>query len=197
MPITYRVMPGNAEDSTTHIATRDRCQTIAGTPSFLYVADSKLATHENVGHIATNARRLTIVPRTRKEDETGRAWIASGGIDWVEVSRRAGKRKDDPDEVYWSVPAPSCSAEGYRIVWFCSSSKRVNGAASRIDRIERARAGLCEFATSPSSPRSRLKSRLAAEDAAKKVVVEANAVRWVRFEVTDEVVTEFRQERRG
>lgn len=192
-----RIRP-NTEDSTTHVATWDRCAKIAGAPSFLYVADSKLCTHENMGHIAKNGGRfLTIVPRTRKEDEIGRAWIASGAADWVEISRREAKPKDDPDEVYWAVPAPSCSAEGYRIVWFCSSAKRVNDAASRSDRIERARAGLAELATSLSSPRCRLKSRVAAEEAAKKVVAEAQAVRWVRFEVTDEVATEFRQERRG
>lgn len=44
VPITYRMMPGNTEDSTTHIATWDRCSKIAGTPSFLYIADSKFCT---------------------------------------------------------------------------------------------------------------------------------------------------------
>ncbi|MGH9028547.1 MAG: IS1634 family transposase [Acidimicrobiales bacterium] len=198
VPITYRMVDGNTEDSTTHITTWERCCKIAGTRSFLYVADSKLCTRDNMDHIAKNhGRFLTILPRTRKEDETGRAWIAAGQVAWAEVSRRPGERKGDPDEVYWAVPAPSCSSEGYRVVWFRSSTKRANDAASRAERIERARAGLKELAGSLSSPRCRLKSRLAVEEAAKVVVTAANALRWVRFEVQDEVDTEFRQERRG
>ncbi|MGH8989318.1 MAG: IS1634 family transposase, partial [Acidimicrobiales bacterium] len=198
VPITYRMVDGNTADTTTHIATWERCFKIAGTTLFLYVADSKLCTRDNMDHIARNhGRFLTILPKTRKEEGAGRAWIAAGQVDWVEVSRRPGKRKGDPDEVYWAAEAPSCSAEGYRIVWFRSSTKRVNDALSRAERIERARSGLEELAGSLSSSRCRLKSRLGIEDAAKEVIAAANARRWVRFEVHDEVTTEFRQERRG
>ena len=198
VPITYRMMDGNTEDSTTHIATWDRCRRIAGTPSFLYVADSKLATRDNMGHIAGHGGRfLTILARTRKEDEIGRAFIATGPVDWAEVLRRPGRRLGDPDEVYSAVPAPSCSAEGYRVVWFRSSTKRAHDAATRLARIERAHAGLRELAVTLSSPRCRLKSLEAVEDAARKVVTAAEATRWVRFVVTDQVVVDYRQERRG
>ena len=198
VPITYRMVDGNVEDSTTHITTWERCRAIAGRSGFLYVADSKLCTRDNMDHIARNGGRfLTILPKTRKEDELGRAWIASGAVTWGEIARRPGKRKDDPDEVYWAAEAPSCSAEGYRIVWFRSSVKRMNDALSRNDRIEKARADLQDLAGSLSSPRCQLKSRQAVEDAAGKVVASHMAGRWVRFEVADDVVTEFRQERRG
>ncbi|MHB8301144.1 MAG: IS1634 family transposase [Dermatophilaceae bacterium] len=198
VPITYRMADGNTEDSTTHITTWERCRGIAGHSAFLYVADSKLCTRDNMDHIAKHRGRfLTILPRTRKENETGRAWIASGSVPWAEVSRRPGKRKDDPAQTYWAAPAPSCSAEGYRITWFCSSVKRENDAASRSDRIEAARAQLAELATSLASSRCQLRSRSAVEDAAKALVAEHGAVRWVRFEVSDEVTSTFRQERRG
>lgn len=198
VPITYRMVDGNTEDSTTHTATWQRCCKVAGTTLFLYVADSKLATRDNMDHIANNGGRfLTILPKTRTEEGAGRAWIAQGEVDWVEVSRRAGKRKGDPDELYWAAEAPSCSAEGYRIVWFRSSTKRVNDAVSRAERIERAHGGLEQLARSLRSPRSRLKTRSAVEEAAKEVIASAKAARWVRVEVHDEVTTEFRQERRG
>src|SRR5665647_3070866 len=94
----------------------------AGRAGFLYVADSKLATRDNMDHIASQGGRfLTILPRTRSEDKTGRAWLAKGPVPWTEISRRPGKRTADPDEIYWAVPAPSCSQEGYRIVWMRSS----------------------------------------------------------------------------
>lgn len=186
------------EDSTTHIATWDRCRRIAGTPSFLYVADSKLATRDNMGHIAgLGGRFLTILPRTRKEDEIGRGFIAAGPVDWTEVLRRPGRRLGDPDEVYSAVPAPSCAAEGYRIVWFRSSTKRTHDAATRLARIEQAPRWPRRAAASLSSVRCRLKSLEAVEDAARKVVTAAGATRWVGFAVTDEVVVDYRQERRG
>lgn len=197
-PITYRMADGNTEDSTTHIATWERCRKIAGRSGFLYVADSKLCTRDNMDHIAGNhGRFLTILPRTRKEEEAGRAWLTSGPIQWVEVSRRPGKRKDDPDEVYWAVPAPSCSAEGYRITWFRSSVKRTNDAVARGERIGTAQLALGELVRSLSSPRCHLKSIAAVENAARAVIASARATRWVRFEVGDELVVEFRQERRG
>ncbi len=198
VPITYRMMDGNTEDSTTHIATWDRCVRIAGTPSFLYVADSKLATRDNMGHIAEHGGRfLTIMPRTRKEDGIGRAFIASGALEWTEVSRRTGRRLGDPDEVYSAVPAPSCSAEGFRIVWFRSSTKRTHDASTRLARIEQAHAGLRELATSLRSVRCRLKNIEAVEDAAQRVLNAAHAARWVQFSVTDEVTLDYRQEHRG
>lgn len=198
VPITHQMADGNTEDSTTHIATWDRCRAIAGRPGFLYVADCKLATRDNMDHIASNRGRfLTVLPRTRREDAAGRAWLAAGPIDWAEISRRPGKRKADPPELYCAVAAPTCSAEGYRIIWIRSSTKRTHDAAARADRIERGATALGELSTSLASTRCRLKSRVAVEDAARAAVAQAGAARWLRFEVGEEIDSDYRQERRG
>jgi hypothetical protein len=198
VPLTYRLVDGNTEDSTTHIATWDELVAMLGTAGFTYVADCKLATRDNMDHIAKNhGRFLTILPKTRKEDETGRAWIATGAPSWVEISRSPGKRKHDPPQVYWALEAPSCSAEGYRIVWVRSSSKRTDDAAARLDRIERACARLAELNENLSSTRCRLKSRAAVQDAADAVLGETGATRWVRTQVNDAVEHEHRQVGRG
>lgn len=203
VPITHHLADGNTEDSTTHIATWESCRAIAGRADFLYVADCKLATRDNMDHIAGQGGRfLTILPRTRTEDHTGRAWLATEPVPWAEIARRPGKRKADPNEIYWAVPAPTCSAEGYRIVWMRSSSKRAHDAAARAERIERATAALAQLAAGLAFPRCKLKSRVAVEDAAQAAVAQAavaqaGATRWVRFEVTDDVTPDFRQERRG
>jgi transposase len=198
VPILHRLADGSTEDSTTHIETWDALVAMFGTVSFCYVADCKLATRDNMDHIAGNGGRfLTILPRTRKEDETGRAWIAAGGASWAEIARHPGKRKDDPDRLYWAAVAPAPSAEGYRVVWIRSSEKRDQDAASRSDRIERARAGLAELQAKLASPRSKLKSLAAVVEAAQAVIAEANAPRWVHAEVSEVVELEHRQERRG
>jgi len=198
IPIAHRLADGSTEDSTTHICTWDQLVYMLGSPRFTYVADSKLATRDNMDHIAgLGGRFLTVLPKTRKEDGLGRAWIASGVVVWEEIARRPGTRKDDPDEVYCAAEAPSCSAEGYRIVWIRSSDKRGHDAAIRTDRIERARVALGELDESLRSRRCRLKSKAAVEDAAGAIVQEIGTTRWVKVTVTDTVDYEHRQERRG
>jgi len=198
IPIAHRLADGSTEDSTTHICTWDQLVAMLGTTAFTYVADSKLATRDNMDHIAQGGGRfLTILPKTRKEDATGRAWIASGAVVWEEIARRPGKRKDGPDEVYCAAEAPSCSAEGYRIVWIRSSDKRRHDAAARTDRIERARVALGELNESLRSKRSRLRTQAAVEEAVAAIVKETGAGQWVRVAVTDTIDYEHRQERRG
>ena len=198
VPIAHRLADGSTEDSTTHIATWDQLVAMLGTTDFLYTADCKLATRDNMEHIATEAGRfLTILPRSRKEDEVGRASIAAGAVAWEETARRPGKRKDDPDGVYLAAEAPSCSAEGYRIVWIRSSDKRRHDAAIRSDRIDRARIAVGELDESLRSKRSRLRTQSAVEEAVAAILTETGADRWVKVTVTDTADDEHRQERRG
>jgi hypothetical protein len=82
-------------------------------------------------------------------------------------------------------------------VWIRSSEKRSHDAAVRRDRIERARVGLCALSDKLASPRCRLRSRVAVEEAAARVVAEVGAPTWVKVEVTDVVEIEHRQETRG
>jgi hypothetical protein len=198
VPVAHRLADGSTEDSTTHIGTWDELAAILGGSAFTYIADCKLATRDNMDHIARRGGRfLTILPRTRREDEVGRAWIASGAVEWVEIARRPGRRKGDPPEIHWAAEAAAPSAEGHRIVWIRSSDKRDRDAAARAERIERARAGLGSLGAKLSSSRCQLRSRSAAEEAAAAIVSEAGATRWVRAEVGDAIEVEHRQERRG
>ena len=198
VPIAHRLADGSTEDSTTHIATWDQLASMLHTTAFLYTADCKLATRDNMEHIAGQGGRfLTILPRSRKEDEVGRAWIAAGEVTWEEVARKPGKRKGDPDEVYWAAEAPSCSAEGYRIVWIRSSDKRCHDAAIRSDRIDRARIAVGELDERLRSKRSRLRTQSAVEEAVAAILTETGTGRWVKVTVTDTVDYEHRQEKRG
>jgi transposase len=198
VPIAHRLLDGSTEDSTTHIATWDELVALVGHVGFTYVADCKLATRDNLDHIASRGGRfLTILPRTRKEDEIGRAWIAGGAVGWAELARGPGRRKSDPEEVYWAAEAPAPSAEGHRIVWIRSSGKRARDALVRTERIEGALASLDTLADKLGSGRCKLRSLAAVEDAAATALAEAGAARWVRAEVTDTVSLEHRQERRG
>ncbi|MFZ0550829.1 MAG: hypothetical protein WAU49_09410, partial [Steroidobacteraceae bacterium] len=69
VPVQFRIADGNTNDSITHIETWNTLKTVAGRPDFLYVADSKLCSHENLDTIArAGGRFVTVLPRSRQED---------------------------------------------------------------------------------------------------------------------------------
>jgi len=126
IPIAHRLVDGSTEDSTTHICTWDQLVSMLGTASFTYVADSKLATRDNIAHIAQGGGRfVTILPKTRKEDGVGRAWIASGTVLWEEIARRPGKRKSGPTR---SISLPTRRTPRRRATGSSGSARRTSGA---------------------------------------------------------------------
>src|SRR5204863_5900839 len=66
VPVHFRVESGNATDDRSHRGTWELLCQLTGRLDFLYVADCKLATAENMAHVHQNGGRfLTVLPRTR------------------------------------------------------------------------------------------------------------------------------------
>ena len=94
VPLAHRLLDGNVTDDQTHIQTWDSLVALVGRADFLYVADSKLATREQMSHIhARGGRFLSILPRSRAEDGQLREWAQTHAFDFTEAARRPGKRK--------------------------------------------------------------------------------------------------------
>ncbi len=198
VPLAHRVLDGNTSDDQTHIETWDGLVSLTGRTDFLYVADSKLATREQMAHIhARGGRFVSVLPRSRSEDPQIREWAQTHPFEFTEALRRPGKRKDSPDDVWWTAPAPIPTSEGYRIVWVRSSQKHARDAESRRARIERGLLALEALEAKLAGPRARLQDRLAVEQAAKAALAAAAAERWIGFEVSESVEESYRQEKRG
>jgi transposase len=198
VPLAHRLLDGNVTDDQTHIATWDGLAQLVGRPDFLYVADCKLATREQMAHIHSHRGRfLSILPRSRAEDSQIREWAQTHTFDWTEAARRPGKRNDDPDQVWWTAPAPIPSSEGHRIVWTRSSQKHERDAEARRARIERGMLALEAVQARLAGPRSRLKTLVAVEDAAEAALAAAGADRWIAYEIAETLQDGFRQEKRG
>lgn len=198
VPVAYRVVDGNTPDDLTHIPTWDELRSLVGRAGFLYVADSKLCSKRAMGHIAANGGRfVTIVPHGRREHTWFCDWAQTHAPAWVEADRRAGARPGDEDEVWRVFEAPAPSADGYRVIWVHSSSKAARDASTRAGRIEAGLAAIDALQTRLSGPKSRLKTKVAVEQAATAALAGASALRWVGFEVNESVDVSFRQERRG
>ena len=69
VPVQFRVQSGNVADDPTHRDTWDLLCQLTGRRDFLYVADCKLATAENMAYLHQHGGRfLSVLPRTRGED---------------------------------------------------------------------------------------------------------------------------------
>jgi Domain of unknown function (DUF4277) len=198
VPVAHRVLDGHTADDATHVDTWDHLVAMLGRTDFLYVADCKLATRETMDHIGRRGGRfVSVLPSYRKEDNRFRDWIVDHEPDWVEAARRPGPRLDDPDEVYHTAEAPWPSAEGHRVVWVRSAAKTGYDEAARSDRIARGVAALDELNQRLGSPRTRMKTVVAVQQAAAAALQRIGAGRWIDFTVEQRVEHQFRQDKRG
>ena len=184
VPIAYRVADGNTNDDRTHIDTWNGLVALTGRTGFLYVADCKLASRENMAHIDRHGGRfVSVLPATRKEDKAFRDWIVDHEPDWTQAARRPGRRQADPDQVWHTSAAPWPSAEGHRVVWVRSSAKIDHDAQARTDRIARGIAALDDLNQRLASPKTRMKTTVAVEQAAAAALEKIGATRWIGFTV--------------
>jgi transposase len=199
VPVGFRVMDGNVNDTRTHIETWEGLRRIAGRADFLYVADSKLCAFEPLDHIDRQGGRLiTVLPRSRGEDGDFRRWIQGNDPDWETVIDRENPRgKDKPRDVWrvWRSKLPS--REGWPIIWVFSSIKALRHAETRRKRIQRAQQQLEALSKRLSSPKTRLRKRSKVHQAIKEILVKLEVTRYLHISVHTEEIHQHRQLKRG
>jgi len=191
VPVHCKSYDGNTTDDQVHRETWDFLRQIIGHADFLYVADSKLCTRDNLSHIsAGHGRFLTVMPRTRAEDAWFREHLQGNAVTWREVHREANpRRRDGPDLVYQGVESPRRSAEGYRVLWYRSSQKAEQDRQQRRQRLDRAYARLEALHQRPRP----FKSHQEAQQAGQRVIEDEQVQRWLRVEVRSQVQEEHKQ----
>lgn len=191
VPVHYKLYDGNKTDDKTHIETWQVIREIAERPDFTYVGDSKLCTRENMGFIADHGGVfVTVLPRSRQEDDAFRAYLQDHPIPWQEV-RRQKDGDDEPDRVYEAFEAPERSAEGYRVIWYRSSVKRTVDEKRRADRIVRAKMRLENLEQRTGAHRFRTLE--SAQKAAEQVLQDEGAQLWLKVQICESAVQDFKQ----
>jgi transposase len=193
VPVHYKTYDGNTTDDKTHIETWSTMREIRGRSDFIYVADSKLCTRENMAFIAGQGGRfVTVLPRSRKEDDDFRQIVRREPIAWEEILRKSNPRGSDrPAVVYWAFEPATRTVEGYRIIWYRSSVKVEHDEKRRTRRIDRARERIRELEARTGAHRFRSKDR--AEQAVRQVLQDEGAERWLNVRVLEETVHDFKQ----
>jgi transposase len=197
VPVQFRVQSGNATDDRSHRATWDLLCKLTGRRDFLYVADCKLATTENMAYIHQHGGRfLSVLPRTRGEDAAFRVELLAGRVHW----RRIHDKYDDEGELVdrFSIHEPATtSTEGYRLIWYHSTRKAELDALARQRRIERALLRLAELRVKLASPRTRHRERAKVAEAVEAILKETGTEGEIEVVIEERTEETFRQQRRG
>ena len=199
VPVHFKVSDGNTEDSTTHIENWNILRKLVGHSRFLYVADCKLCTRENLRYIqAQQGWFITILPKSRKEDGLFKDWLQTNTPDWAEVDRKPHPRLvDGPDEVLMAIESPIPDADGFRIIWVFSSQKKERDFLARKGCMERAWKDLDELRAKMEGARCRYKTKEGVAKVADEIIARAGAGRWINYQIEQVEEETFRQEKRG
>jgi transposase len=197
VPVAFRVASGNMTDDRTHVESWEFLCQLAGRRDFLYVADGKLATVENMNHIAQRGGRfVSVLPRTRREDARFRARLRGGHVAWQPL----WEKTDDEGEVvdrYVVLAQPEVLPEGYRLWWFSSSRKAESDLAARGRQLSRAQQELRALQERLRSPRSRLREEAKVRAAAAEILDRYEAAAWFHLRIEKRVEETYRQSQRG
>jgi len=140
VPISHRVYSGNQTDDRLHPASHQALQKLLQRTDFIYVADCKLATAENLRKIDFwKGRFVSVMPRTWKEDESFRQRVRQGKVQWKHLlSRKNNRKPDSKRDRYYLAEGDYETRHGYRLHWIRSVQKAEQDEETRNRQIEQA-----------------------------------------------------------
>lgn len=199
VPIYFQAASGNVVDDQTHQATWKLLAELVQRPDFVYVADCKLATSENMNDIARqDGRFITVLPASRKEDAEFRKRLRQTPqtVHWRELYRLTNENGSLRD-LFRVCTEEQISKEGYRLLWYHSRGKEESDAATRTRSLQRAIRELTDLRARLGSPRTRFRARekvVAAVDA----ILDSHRVRdFLQAEIQQQQREQYRQTSRG
>lgn len=173
VPVVFGVENGNVTDDQTHRANWDLLCEIVGGAEFIYVADSKLATHANMTHIANHSGCfISVLPRTRSEDKEFRQKVLDDRVAWAVIDHKYDDDGKLLDTISTATEEAS-TAEGFRLLWFHSTRKVELDRITRNTKIGRAIRSLSSLRLKLCSPRTRYREESQVKKAVAKCLSEA------------------------
>lgn len=199
VPVYFTSASGNVNDDTTHQATWDLLCELTGRPDFLYVADCKLATTNNLQHVDRRGGRfVTVLPRSRREDAEFRQRLVEKPqtVSWNVVYDVT----DDDGELVDRLKVcreEHTSAEGFRLLWYRSWRKAQRDAVARTRSIERTLEKLATLQERLLSPKTRFRQRAKVEQAVEEILATRGGASWVDVQIEEIEQAVYKQATRG
>lgn len=148
VPVHHHVYPGNRNDETTHIETWNALRQIHGGADFLYVADCKLCTYQQLAHIVEHGgKAITVLPENFKEARRFKDQLRAAPLPKKLLWRRPTPNDEATTEYFYLFNGDDqTDTASYPIHWFVSSEKRRRDAQSRQARLAAAETALTALA---------------------------------------------------
>ncbi len=200
VPVHFRAASGNTTDDRTHVETWKLLCELAGRNDFLYVADSKLATAENMAYLHQHGGRfITVLPRTRGEDKVFRQSLREGKVSWRTIHEKIDEQDEQKKvlDCFSITNEPTTSAEGYRLLWYHSSRKAEVDALARSNRIARATGELDNLRQRLTSSRTRYRVRDKVAVAIEEILKSRDVKDWISVTIEERLEENYRQAGRG
>jgi len=199
VPIYFTSDSGNVTDDTTHRQTWDLLCELVGRPDFLYVADCKLATRDNMQYLHNRGGRfVTILPRTRSEDAQFRERLLAEGdeLAWEHLYDVTNEQDEVVDRLRVCCDS-GVSAEGFRLLWFHSTRKVSRDMAARAHAIEQTQQELTKLRERLQLPRTRFRDQEKVQKAVEEILDKRGTSAWVQVEIQQQQEETFKQAQRG
>jgi transposase len=183
VPISHRVYSGNQTDDRLHGANHRALQKLLQRVDFIYVADCKLATEENLQKISVwHGRFVSVMPRTWREDEQFRGKVKRKEIHWKHLlSRKNNRQPNSKTDRYYVAQGDYKTSHGYHLHWIRSTQKAEQDAATRSRQIERALDELRSIQTKLNT--YHLKTRKQISQRIKSILEDAKCETLIKFEI--------------
>lgn len=199
IPVAFRCTDGNMSDSKTHIETWNALCTIAGRKDFMYVADSKLCSRQNMDAIdRAGGRFVTVMPRNRLEDQEFRQWIQTHDPAWESVWDRPNPRyQDGPRDCWFVYRTPLPSMEAWSVVWIWSTLLTLRQEARRLKNIAAATEDLQQLRNRLAGAKARLRGAAEIDLQVKSILEKHYVSRYLKVSRTVREEYLFKQTNRG
>jgi transposase len=170
VPVHQKSYAGNTTDDKTHIETWKILRAITGTPGFLYVADSKLCTDEQLSYITGQGGRVvTIIPESWGEVGAFKASLRRNRKPKKEIWRRPIPGNDEEIEYYSTFLAKHVTTRrNYPVHWIYSSEKKKRDRVAREVRLKKTERRLAELGSRLN--KRKLKTKKAIVQAAENIM---------------------------
>lgn len=199
IPVQFRAADGNTNDSVTHIETWNTLRRVAARADFLYVADSKLCSHDNLTYIdRAGGRFVTVMPRSRHEDTHFRQWIQTNSPAWELVwDRPAARHPAGPRDLWCVYRDPLGSSEGCLLIWVWSTLLTLHQQARRHRNIAAATEALTVLRRRILSSRARLRGAARIDLHVEQILERYHVRRYLKVKRLVRQEHSFKQTRRG
>lgn len=138
VPLSYKLFDGNTTDDVTHIPNWNALRTLLEKEDFIYVADCKLCSQENLIHISKNGGLfITIIPKGRKEVKQFLKHLKKNDIQWKNAFEIESSRKKGKFNIYKTYELKP-DKKGFRTIFVHSSSKQQDDEKKRQKRVDKA-----------------------------------------------------------